>query len=231
MELIIRILMQTIGYVCVATVLSALLGLGVLWQSGKLTNETMFQVSALLHEVDLEELSAVHQEKDEDITPPEEPSLDAMTRQRAILDRNYEIKSEQLKRQVVEFKHIRDLLAMEMERRDKVAQTFNNRLAQAEATAINEGNAAVARHLNKMKAQQVKEELMKMIDNGEIDSVIPLLNQLSDSQLKKVVQQFKTDPEIEMLQNIHALMKKGFPKKDVIDQARQDVQALQADQS
>ncbi|MBN1853564.1 MAG: hypothetical protein JW829_12605 [Pirellulales bacterium] len=220
---------QLIGYVCVGTVLAGLLGFGFLWHSGKLTNEKVFQIFALVQDVNLEEIAAVEKETGDQTPLPEEPSLEQLERNRALLDRNHEIKSEQLTRQIAEFKHIRDLLASEMVRRDTVAQTLDARLAQAEADAIQEGNTEVARHFNLMKAQQVKEEMMKMIENDELETVISLLNTMSDTQMKKVLQQFRTDEDITTIHTLHRLMTEGFPKKEVAEQIKKELQELQTD--
>lgn len=225
--MILHLFFQVVGYLCVATVLACLLGLGLLWHTGKLTNEKVFQIVAILHDVKLETGTDIPQKIDEEKMIAEEPSLEQLQRNRSLFDRNQEIKSEQLARQIAEFKHMRDLLVSEMERRDKVAQALDSRLAQAEADAINEGNAEIARHFNMMKPQQVKQEMMKMIENDEMETVIPLLNTMSDTQMKKVLQQFKTDPDIATIHALHKLMAAGFPKKEVADQIKKELQELQ----
>lgn len=219
MRLIIAILMQFIGYVCVATVIAAVIAVGYLWQSGSITNDKLFKIMASLQDIDLEAVMKKHDETENEI--PEEPSLNKLLHDRALRDRNYELKADQLRRGISEFKHTRELLTVEMERRDLVAKTLDKKLDQAIGLAIDSGQAAVARHMNQMKPLQVKKELLIMLEKDKQEDVVNLLNQLTDQQLKKVLQQFKDDTEIkDLYEQIHSLMAQGVPQKHVIDQAK-----------
>ena len=74
MNALIRWTFPLIAYLCVGTVISAALGYGYLRHSGKLDDETMFRIMALVHGVDLDELAKEGTPTVEE-TPPEEPSF------------------------------------------------------------------------------------------------------------------------------------------------------------
>ena len=95
MNAIVRILFPLISYVCVATVMTAVLGYGYLRSQGKLDDEQMFRLVALLHDIDLEEITQSQQPSPDNI-PAEESSYEDRQVQRAILLRYFEAKEEDL---------------------------------------------------------------------------------------------------------------------------------------
>src|SRR5688572_21813462 len=95
MSRMLGLLLPLIGYACVATVISAALGYGYLRKSGKLDDETLFRVVALLQDVDLEEIKKQSQEQGPK-TPGEEPSFGEQQRHVQTTMLHFDAKQKQL---------------------------------------------------------------------------------------------------------------------------------------
>ena len=91
MSKLLHILFGLIGYVCTATVITAVLGIVYLWHTDRMNDEKMFRMVALLHDVDLQQIAAKQQKTTEEV-PAEEPSLANVSRHQQVLDRNFEVK-------------------------------------------------------------------------------------------------------------------------------------------
>lgn len=222
MSTALRFFAQMIGYLCVATVLAAVIGLGYLWHAGALTDEKVFQMVALIHDVDLQHLEE-RARQGESRVPPEEPSLDELERHRALQMRNQELKSSQLERNVKEFEHLLGQIQELQRRFDSQAKSFKDLLAAEEARAVEQGNLEVVSHWEQMKPAQVKDLIMTMRENNELEDVVMLLRRIDDIKKRKILAQFdiEVQEEMEALYEIQALLRDGFPKQDVIDEARQ----------
>lgn len=222
MSKLIRLLFQGIAYVCVATVIAAGLGLAYLWWSGGLTDEKVFQMVALVHDVDLEQLEEELRTADGQV-PPEELSLDEIDRYRAVQMRNYELKSSEIERNLQEFEHRLNQIQELTRRFDSQARSFQDLLAQEETTAIEQGNAEVVSQWEQQRPAQVKDLIMTMIEKEEITDVVMLLKRIDEIKKRKILAEFSTEveEEKEALYDIQALLRDGFPKKDVIDAVRQ----------
>src|SRR5262245_64821478 len=74
MSALIRLTLPLVAYLCVGTVITALLGYGYLRHSGALTDETIFRIMALVQGVDLDQIAKEGQKAVETV-PAEEPSF------------------------------------------------------------------------------------------------------------------------------------------------------------
>jgi hypothetical protein len=218
----IRLVLQLIGYTCVATVLAALIGLAYLWQTGALTDEKVFQVVALIHDVNLQSLEEELRKRETDI-PPEEDSLDEIQRHRALDMRNFELKSAQLARNVQEFEHLFNQIQEAQRRIDNQAKGFKDLLVAEEAKAVEQGNTEVVNQWELMTPAQVKDLIVTMRENGEIKDVVMLLRRIDDLKKRKILAQFniQDEEEMEAVYEIQSLLREGFPKKGLIDAAQQ----------
>ena len=95
MGFLIRMLFPLIGYACVATVISGAIAYGYLVKSGKLDDEKLFRITAILQDVDLEEIEQ-ESHAEEPGTPPEEPSYEQQRRQYQTISLQFDVKKKQL---------------------------------------------------------------------------------------------------------------------------------------
>ena len=104
MQKIIHITFSLIGYASTATVITIVLGIGYLWHTDRLNDEKTFRMIALLHDVDLQQLSEAQRGAEPEV-PPEESSLDEVLQHQHVLDRNFEFKLLALQRGRQEYEH------------------------------------------------------------------------------------------------------------------------------
>jgi hypothetical protein len=76
-------------------------------------------------------------------------------------------------------------------------------LAKQEELTTQENLAKVVSQLEQVKADKGKALLMLWINEGRMDDAILLMSKMSESSLKKILQKFETDVEIEKLHEIH----------------------------
>lgn len=221
-----RFLLATIGYTAVATVISASLWLGYLWQSERLTDERLFRIVALVHGIDLKQtIEGV--ELDVAETPQEEPSIAEAERLREIAFRNQEVRLASLARGRAEFDHSLAELVKETNRFDEMARELQQRLEEESAETANDGVKAVVRDLKSASATQGKELLLQMLDRGgsdpeakqaAMDDVIRLINTMPPNTWADILRKFKDD-DLRRLHELQVQQLEGGPKKRVLDDA------------
>jgi hypothetical protein len=217
-----RIAFALIGYVCTATVIALAIGLVYLWQTDRLNDDKAFRIVALLQDVDLNQIANAQTKSTDDI-PAEELSLEDVTRQQQVLDRNFEVKKLALERGRQEYdrrlQHIKEQTA----RYDRLAQEWQARLKEQEQLVSQENVAEVVRNLEQVKPDIGKDLLRRWIEEGRIDDVILLMNKMAESKLAKVLKKFQTPEELDELHAIHQRIISGGQEKSQLDKALNDL--------
>lgn len=227
-----RFLTAMIGYAAVATVLSALLGLGYLWQTERLTDDRMFRIVALLHGVDLTE--AIEDEQPIETIPDEELSLAEKDRLVEIKTRNHEAHLFSLQRGRNEFEHALSQLVSERDRFDQLAREMEQRLKEESAETANEGVKNVVRDLTLAKPDKAKEMLLLMLNRGgndpeekqrALDDVIRLINSMPRDTWEGIQNKFEGQAELNQLHVIQLEQLGGGAKRSLFDEALQELQS------
>ncbi len=191
-----------IGYVCTATVITAAVGILYLWKTDRLNNEKLFRMVALYHDVDLNEIAEA-QRKATDQVPPEEISLDQSLRHQQVMDRNAEVKLLALRRGRQEYdyriKSLNELIA----RYDRMAQDWESRLKKQEELTNQENLNTVVSHLEMLKPDVAKGELLQWLDEGRMDDAILLMSKMSEKKLGNILKTFQDKDELTKLKDIH----------------------------
>jgi hypothetical protein len=217
-----------IGYICTATVITAVVGILYLLKTDRLNDEKMFRMVALFHDVDLHQLAEV-QRKATDQAPPEEVSLDQALRRQQVMDRNFEVKLLQLRRGRQEYdyrlKAINDVIA----RRDRMAQDWENRLKQQEQLTTQENLATVVGHLELLRPESAKEEFMRWLEEDRMDDVILLMSKMSVKKLGAILQRFQLPEEQTKLYEIHQRILDSNAKASTVKNALEELKALGAE--
>lgn len=223
-----RLLAALIGYVCTATVITACLCVGYLWREDRLTDEKMFRIVAILHDIDIDKLAKEEETEEQAEAPPQETSLGDVERTREILARDFEVKQEQLTRgrQVFDYSYSR--LREEMARFDQLAGDLDRRLREEGESARKLSVSRVVRDLELLGPTEAKNLLRATLAEPDgVENVITLMNTMSGSKLKKILSQFQTQEELDDLHAIHRLMMQGGPQKEVLDRALEELSQLQ----
>lgn len=212
-----KYLLSAIGYLSTATVIALALGIGYLWQTRRVTNEKLFEMVALMHDVNLKEITEGEAFKQREV-PVEEQSLDDYERLREIKLRNYEVKINALKQGRKEFDASFRNLTEATNRFDNLAKELEARLQQQGELAMEESLRAVVNRLESIKPVLAKDHLMMYLKEPDGEkTVILLLRAMNDNKRTKILQQFKTPEEVQAHHRINQLEMQGFPDKPEID--------------
>jgi hypothetical protein len=226
MSAIIRILFPLIGYVCVATVITAVLGYSYLRSQGKLDDEQMFRLVALMHDIDLQEIAESQQPNPEKI-PAEESSYEDRQAQRAILLRHFEAKQEDLIRNLEGFNYRLDQVKDATAEYKAVRQDVKNFLQEQNSRIMKSGPNSVRAQLEKLDPKkQAKPLLLDMVENGKMEDVIMLLEGMKARNRDAILKTFTDEKELKTLHDIHTQMMSGKPVKPKIDAAIETLNQL-----
>ena len=224
---VINLLLAFIAYVCIATVITLALVIGYWWHTERLTDEKLFRIMALLHDVDLNQIAEAHRKSGDEV-PPEEPSLVDISHQQQILDRNHEVKLLALQRGSQEYHHRFQLLKEQADRNDRLAQDLQNRLKQHEELTTQENVAKVVSQLEQLQPDIAKQSLMRWIDQGRMDDAILLMGKMSEAKLSKILKSFETDEELDKLHEIHQRILASGAGKSPLQKALNELEPAQA---
>jgi hypothetical protein len=219
-----RLLFALIGYVATATVITMALGLAYLWRTDRLTDEKIFRVTALLQDVDLEQIAAAERSAEGKV-PHEEPSLDEVVSHQQVLDRNYEVKLLTLQRGRQEFDERLQKLKTQSERFDRQAREWETKLKQQGELTTQENLAKVVSDLEQVKPATAKDLLMRWVAEDRMDDVILLLGRMSETKKGKILKSFATPDELDKLHEIHRLLIDSG-EQEKLQQAKNELDAL-----
>jgi hypothetical protein len=225
-----RILFAIIGYVSTATVIAALLGLAMLWQSGQLGDEKMFRTVALWHGVDLAEVAAKQKQQQEGTNevPDGEPSPAENDRVSHVSDRNYEVKMLALVSGRREFDYMRRKLDEKSSRIDRQVQEWQAKLEDRLELASQQSIGNVVNNLQIAPPEVAKSDLMQMMDEGLQQDVIKLWIAMPKNTRKKILETIETPEELDRLHEMHLLMLKGYPDRPEVEAAIRELEEVES---
>ena len=214
---LIRIFFPLIGYFCVATVITLAAGYGYLRSSGALDDESMFQIVALVHGVDLDEIAEANNTDEQDV-PPEEMSFEDRQTHLRMSTLHLQSKENDIEKLINDFQAERITLANQIKHIAKFRQEVEEYLTQKRERASADGLAGVREHWKNLNSKkQTKPVLLQMIRAGQMDRVIDLLNGLNPNTRKEILKTLDTPDDIQVLYDIEQQMLNGGPEANFID--------------
>lgn len=213
----IRIFFPLIGYFCVATVITMAAGYGYLRSSGALDDETMFQIVSLIHGIDLDEIAEANQTDEQDV-PREEMSFEDHQTHLRMNVLHLQSKQNDIAKNIEDFKAVRAQLGADIEYysrfRNEVETYLKQKLDESKAAGL----AGVREHWKNLNAKkQTKELLKRMIQDGNMDTVIDILNGLNANTVKEILKTLDTPDDLDILEQIEAQMLSGGSEADFIE--------------
>jgi hypothetical protein len=202
-------------------------GGGYLAATVKLSREALFRILAVIHNVDLAPAS----QQGDDGKPPqssEQVSFEDIERRRALESNYLETKTMALQKGLQEVRLERELLAIDMEQLKRLQAGFNKQLDTLQEQLTLEGIARQRQIWTKIEPDLAKEQIMNMVEAGEIDDVVLLLSDMPVDNQSKIISEFRlNDPkEREAVDEILRKIRKGLPAVSVVEDARD---ALESD--
>lgn len=205
-------------YLSLGTILAQCAAVGYLWSHGYLSPAKLAEIDAVLRDFTPAGAKAA------DETSKAEPSTEQIARARALAQRDIELREQALRQRAEQVKHERLKLAEEIARYNQMKSGFENQLAQLHNTTA-EASAEQARQvIENLKPKQAKDQLLRMIDGGEMEPAVQMLAAMSPARRVKVCSEFKTDDEAKKLAEIVRRIREGEPDLKVIDAAKTQIQ-------
>jgi hypothetical protein len=215
---LIRVLFPLVGFFCTATVVTGLACYGYLRHSDILNDDKIFQIVALMHDVDLKKIAETHTEKEADV-PPEERSYEQGQEQLQVAALHLQSKKEDLDKQLAEFQ----AKLREMAVANDIHQGYKDEvilyLEQVKKEAEDGGLLAVRNQLQNLSPKkQAKPLLIQMIKEERIKQVIQLLNGMPAKKRSDILKTFDTPDDLQMLSKIQEQMLDGDPVKPFVEE-------------
>lgn len=203
-------------YLSLGTILAECAAVGYLWSSGYLSPEKLTEIDAVMRDFTPSEVKAAAKAQREAPLP----SVDQVARARALAQRDLELREQTLRQRNEQIKIDQIKLRDELNRYTQMKDGFAAELAQLH-DATTEASSEQARVvLENVKAKQAKDQLIRMIDSGEMDAAIKLFNAMSVGKRAKISTEFKSEDEAKKLAEMLKKIRQGEPDLPVIDAAQ-----------
>lgn len=226
MSFLLRMLIPLIGYVCVATVVSGALGYGYLRKSGKLSDEKLYRIVALVHGVDLAEIEQA-QKKVAAEAPAEEPSFTQQQQFAQAATIQFDAKQKQLASSLLEFDHQLKRLTDEANRYAMLGKSVGQDLKAQKEQLLTEQLMEVSKQIESLHPLKGgKPMLVKRIKEDRLDEAILLLNNMKPRSRIAILNTFTSDEDLENLYKVHRKMLEGGQAVDYINERLQELEQL-----
>jgi hypothetical protein len=215
--------------ICVATVAAQAILLGYLWSRGKLTERTVTRAIAAANGAELPGTSSGALGSDQPTSDAEQPSLDDLARARAVHSRDIELREQALGDNLAMVKSEYAKLIDEKDRYERIKAAFRAQLDTLREGTLANNRETARQILEKIKPKQAKDQVLRMVKDGQLNDVVLILSQMPSAQRAKLIGEFKTDAEAETLAEILKLIREGVPETALIDDTEQKLN--QADEA
>jgi hypothetical protein len=209
-------------YFCVGQTLALFVLVGALVAKGLVTHDKLEQIAAVMQGVDLREVTESIDEARAKAKLPQ-PSLQDVAAARALKSRDLELREQELRNQLNLIRQEQSKLTSEADRYQKVQTDFEVRLKNLRegVIATNLENARII--LENMKPKQAKEQIQRMLTDGEMKQAVSLMSAMPVEKRAKIVTEFKTDKESEELAEMLRLIRAGEPEVTLIDETQKNL--------
>jgi len=203
--------------VCVGTCIAEGILLGWALAQGKLTRQKLIQMLAVYHGIEKKP-----ETKPSEPTPPlqEYVSLQEIAEARAVHLRNVDLREQMLRTLHEQIQSQQRQLAEEKRRYQKEREEFETKLLALRKEAENEGTTQTAAILQRLKPAQAKQQILRMLQDNQVDQVVLLLSEMQESKRAKILNEFKTPEETAQLAEVLRRLRQGDPMADLADQSQ-----------
>ncbi len=217
-----------ICYLSVATMLAAGAGFVYLRATGKLDEQRLARIVALLQGIETTEkpAEAPTEKKQQDV---EQPSYDERDKARQLHSRQLEMRELALKTGLERIRFEQRVLTEEKDRYERLKTAFEEQLATLRDGAKSSGRENIRLIWENIKPKLAKEQILEMLEAQEINEVVAILSAVPIAKRAKIISEFKTPEEAAKLDQILRLIRQGVPETNLIDKTRAQIQEPQND--
>ena len=208
---LIRLAMAFVVYGCVATVIAQAIFFSLVAGQWGLDRTRLVRMLAIAQGVDL---FAIKEEADQQSggVSQEQVSHEEVLQTRAVNVHHLQLREQALRDGLDQLMYEQRRLSDKKERYTKLRESFDAELLAMEEGAMAKGANNVRLKLESIKAKQAKTLLVQMIAADELDDVVGLLASMPIQKCAKIMSEFKTEQEIEQLNEILRKIRNGFPE-------------------
>jgi len=232
---------SAILYICVATILAQLIGLGFLAGTGRLTDEKRFQIFAVLHGVDMVAMAEAKlaQEGTDDA---ENVSSEQRSQYRLIQNLQLDKRQQFLDMGLEQLNSRLNALIIQQNRYDDTKEQFDERLEKLQGVTTDDAILDLVRLFEGQKPDKSKDLLVDMLptdfgkanqnldayspeERERIISVVTILKTMADDKQKKIVGQFdkQVPDDFAKITEIIELIRKGVPLTTLIEDTKENM--------
>ncbi len=213
-----KMLLRLFGAFCVATILAQCIVLGLSAYRGNLTGDTVLQGFALLNGIDITGKRLEEAIKNGRESPM--PTYEDVTDLRAQKSLNLDMRERSIKLAKDQLEAKQRELQVEIVNFDNRKDAFYSKLDELakgqEATSLQD----VRRTLESLSPEQCKDQLLKLIKDGQLQDVVAIVKGMPPDKSKKILGEFLAPEESEKLYEILRELRKGEPTNGLIEKAR-----------
>lgn len=199
---------------CVGTVLAQGAGLAVVWSKGWLTSDRAFQVLAVLHGI--APTGGDAGSSDQPTAEGEQISHDDVVRSRAKESLNLTLRENAIEKGMTDLRRLEVELKKDRDRFDDLKRNYEGELNKLRNIAQNEALLETQRTLETLQPRQAKEQLLLMMDKGDMKHVVTIIKSMGMDKRKKILGEFKTPDESTKLYEILHEIRSGTGEADLI---------------
>ena len=207
------------GYFCIATIFAQVICVAYLFAMGRLDKERLVQLAAVVQGVDLLDVRSTVAAAQNDASQ-EQMAFRNIQEARAVAENDFRLREQSLAKEMQTLKQMREQFARDKADLQRVRQTFEEEIAAIADEALNEGQENVRLILENVKPDQAKDQIMRMVEAGEIAEVVRMLADMPINNKKKIIAEFNdNETDEKTLEEILRLLRDGVPTINVVGQA------------
>jgi len=210
-------------YLCVGTVIALVSGAVYLRGTGQLDDKKLERILAVAQGAEgdgaLEKLTADGMPLDR-----EQQSYDDRDNSRQLRARHLELREQAVQSALLELHTQRQEFGIEKDRYEELVNAFQKEVRQLQANAVESGRVNIGQLWQNIKPKQAKEQILAILEDGDINDVVTILNSIPIARRGKIIAEFKLPEELEKLNEVLKLMRQGDPEKNLAKQAEERLQ-------
>ena len=215
-------LVTLVAAACVATVIAAVVLIAFYARSWKVDHDRFVQAVAILQGKSPESLLPPPPPKKE--SDSEQPAYDQFLAAQGLKARDLEQRELTVRANIQQFQEELNKIVEERKRVQSVRDDLQAKLDDLNTSAAAAGTENVLQTLQTVKPKQAKDLLQLRLDKGDIDVVVKLLTDMSDSKRSKIIAEFKTETEMEQIGEVLDRIRQGQPTAEMVDETGKKLQ-------
>lgn len=213
-----RMLVKFFVAFCVATVLAQSIILVLAGARGNIKSDTLLKSIALLNGIDIS--GDQLQRMLEDAQQVDYPTYEEVRDKRALENLNLQRRDTSVERMREQANEMLAELRTKTADFDTRKDEFYKLLEQKEKTLLDESLKDVQQTIEVLSPEQAKEQIKKLIEAQQMDDVVIIFKEMPLDKRKKIMGEFTSQEEIDILHEILMRTRNGEPTASLIQEAR-----------